>query len=81
MDNHNWILSNKKLTEQDELDCVIAKHICTICKCERITQLFPGESELGINDELSYLYNRNGQHYDHYIECIDWNIENNKQID
>lgn len=46
--------------------------ICKVCKCKKelLNQRFA---------EADYI--RNGQIYDHYIECIDYELENSKTID
>ena len=74
---HKWIKSDEPITEQDKLTCVIAKDICTVCKCERTTQRFFNKNYN--HPEFSYLYFRNQMHYSEYVSCV--NINDNNEID
>lgn len=46
--------------------------LCSVCGCKKAL----GNYKFAEPD-----YNRNGQMYNHYVECIDYDLENSKTID
>lgn len=65
---HNWT----KQPDKQTLACKVKVWICKVCGCEKT---------LGYYKFAEPDYDRNGQHYSHYVECINYELEDLKTID